>query len=308
MKIQEFEGLKLGEIKKVEKAANKYSGRTDCRVTGYSATKDNDGLWYNVQCEICFDYEVRADFDIMLAVCMFDRRRSFAAVWDCHIVQNAPQMLTTVKINKEEKNMQKSTMQRKSYTNPETKAFHGATTSAAVAMKWYREGKPVTVHGYRADGTPYSVEIPGGALLEESYQKNRGHCKCIAKDIDDYVSGNVKRCPDCGKVICRDWNDVGDKFKCPDCGTISDIDDLEDQSISDYLDDVYNIEFRTRGHGPDDYCSVQLMIACGGPNIYLDTEAKLVELYWMEGRASYPLSSGAVEALDDWAEEYWRGM
>lgn len=77
-----FESLKKSEIKKAEAAANKFFGRNDCKVTGYSAhLADNEfGTWYDVRCEICFNYEERADYDVMVYVFMDDRRRSFAQV------------------------------------------------------------------------------------------------------------------------------------------------------------------------------------------------------------------------------------
>jgi hypothetical protein len=47
------------------------------------------------------------------------------------------------------------------------------------------------------------------------------------------------------------------------------------------------------------------MIACGGPNIYIDTAEKAVLLYWWTDRARYYLSSDVVDQVDDWAREYW---
>jgi hypothetical protein len=41
------------------------------------------------------------------------------------------------------------------------------------------------------------------------------------------------------------------------------------------------------------------MIACGGPNIYVDTASKAVELYWWGDRASYLLLSDTVDAIDE---------
>ena len=47
------------------------------------------------------------------------------------------------------------------------------------------------------------------------------------------------------------------------------------------------------------------MVACGGPNIYIDTASALVKLYWWTEYAEYPLSYSARDAIDEWAEEYW---
>lgn len=77
-----FETMMKSEIKKAEAAANKFFGRKDCKVTGYSARPAGDllGHFYEVTCEICFNYEERADYDVVVSVFMADRRKSFAQV------------------------------------------------------------------------------------------------------------------------------------------------------------------------------------------------------------------------------------
>jgi uncharacterized membrane protein len=76
-----FNGMMKSEIKKAETAANKFFGRNDCKVTGYYAKpSDHSEGWYEIQCEICFGYEERAEHDVIVSAMMFDRRRSFATV------------------------------------------------------------------------------------------------------------------------------------------------------------------------------------------------------------------------------------
>jgi hypothetical protein len=78
-----FNNMMKSEIKKAETAANKFFKRKDCKVTGYSAklsSTDFGCTWYEVTCEICFDYEERAECDVIVNVFMNDRRRSFATV------------------------------------------------------------------------------------------------------------------------------------------------------------------------------------------------------------------------------------
>lgn len=78
-----FNGMMKSEIKKAETAANKFFGRNDCKVTGYYAklySTDFGYTWYEVTCEICFDYEERAECDVVVRALMNDRRRSFATV------------------------------------------------------------------------------------------------------------------------------------------------------------------------------------------------------------------------------------
>ena len=179
-------------------------------------------------------------------------------------------------------------------------------TSAAEAMSWHRAGDVIQVLTYDANGKELSdVTIQGAAQEKKSsLEENIRHCKAIARDVDAFASGDVRTCPECGEMIYRDdWNYVGDVFRCPECGHVDDTDNYEMKTIWDYLNDVYNVEFRV--DSSKELRSVQIMVACGGPNIYLDTASRDVELYWWTERARWPLSSDAVEALDDWAEEYW---
>lgn len=83
---KEFKGLLKSEIKKAEQYANKMSGYNDCKVTGYSVKERTESdlfpefVWYKVVCEICRNYEERCDFDILLMIPMFDRRKTFANI------------------------------------------------------------------------------------------------------------------------------------------------------------------------------------------------------------------------------------
>ena len=131
--------------------------------------------------------------------------------------------------------------------------------------------------------------------------ENTIHCKRIADDIDDYVCGRVVRCPECGEIITID--DDREKHLCK-CGYIDDVDEFEQLGIYDYLDDILDIEYRVDRE--KELKSVQICIAWGGPSIYLDTASQKVELYWWFDRADWPLSNEAVEAIDEWAEEYYR--
>lgn len=160
------------------------------------------------------------------------------------------------------------------------------------------------VSGWNPDGTEYYRNIRGAAPAEKP-DENWEHCKSIANDLDNYVDGFAMRCPECGKIVTRPHS-AGDKYKCPHCGNVADIDDYEWCNVSDFLSDVYDIEYRC---GSDkEYRSVRIMIACGGPNIYIDTAEKAVLLYWWTDSARYYLSDSAVNAVDEWAEEYWECM
>lgn len=175
--------------------------------------------------------------------------------------------------------------------------------SAREAMAAHRNGKDVVAWYHNS----HTITIKGAAQKKKSrLDENTAHCKSIADNLAAYVDGNARRCPDCGAEIQRNWDDVGDVFKCPECGHIDDVDAYEAETIWDFLtDSVYNVEFRMNGKNTDDLRSVQIMVACGGPNIYLDTASGNVELYWWGETAKWRMTMDCVDALNDWAEEYW---
>lgn len=195
---------------------------------------------------------------------------------------------------------------RKHYLNHRT---NEDTASATLAMKWHRAGDLVQVNTYYNEphktGLVNVVHIPGADPVKKgrnAAEENRNHCKHIAREIEAYTDGNVYHCPECGEEI-RIPDDVGDKYRCPHCHTVADIDDYEQCSIWDYMSDILDIEYRC---GSDkEYRSCKIMVACGGPNIYIDTASAMVKLYWWTEYAEYPLSYSARDAIDEWAEEYW---
>lgn len=132
-------------------------------------------------------------------------------------------------------------------------------------------------------------------------KEHNEHCKEIAERLEAFARGYLARCPECGEDIEPDDSDT---FTCPHCGHSCDVDELEPLSIYDYFtDSIYNIEYRCDSR--KEYKSVQIMVACGGPNIYLDTASGDVELYWWTERGRYPMSSSVIRALDEFAEELW---
>lgn len=133
--------------------------------------------------------------------------------------------------------------------------------------------------------------------------ENREHCESIAHDLEDYANGLVYRCPKCNDLITVNENWSGEKYQCPNCGTVHGGGDLEQLSLYDYFDDVLDIEYRI---GSDKQLrSVQILVTYGGPNIYIDTASKAVELYWWGDRASYPIDSEVCGEIDSIFEEIY---
>lgn len=133
-------------------------------------------------------------------------------------------------------------------------------------------------------------------------EENRDHCRRIAEDLEAYAEGRVYRCPECGETVSFP-DGMGDKYRCPHCENVADIDEYEPLGLWDYLSDVYDVEYYIGGD--KEVRGVRVMVACGGPNIYIDSKRRKVELYWWTDYAEWPLYSEVCDELDQWAEEYW---
>lgn len=83
------------------------------------------------------------------------------------------------------------------------------------------------------------------------------------------------------------------------------VDDMEQLSLYDYFNDdcIYDIKYTV--DSSKEYCGVRLMVACGGPNIYIDTNSGCVELYWWGEDAKASMSSDLINAIDAIWEEYF---
>lgn len=145
---------------------------------------------------------------------------------------------------------------------------------------------------------------------EKTDRENREHCQRIAEEIETYVACNVYRCPECGEhITIEDLDELttetedGETIHHLPCGCETEY-EPEQCGLYDYFENVLDIEYRVDSDRKT-LRSVSLMVACGGPNIYIDTAKKAVLLYWWTDRAEYPLSYDVCNEIDAWAEELW---
>lgn len=141
-----------------------------------------------------------------------------------------------------------------------------------------------------------------GMTKQETNEHNREHCKQIADGLERVANGTAYICPDCRNSFNEDdlenhWN--GDAYTCPDCEGV----ELEQESVFDWLSDALDFEYTINRDGS--YKACRVMVAFGGPTIYVDTLHEQVELYWWTDRASYPISKDAAIELDATVEDYW---
>lgn len=139
---------------------------------------------------------------------------------------------------------------------------------------------------------------------QKNDRENREHCKRIADDLEAVAEGRVYKCPECGEIVGIEnlvYDEDAQTYTCTQCGKTFDECDLEPVYMLDYFADVLDIEYRI---GSDrEFRSVRLLVAYGGPNIYIDTCSRQVELYWWTDRASFPLSDEVCDQINADFEE-----
>ena len=133
--------------------------------------------------------------------------------------------------------------------------------------------------------------------------KNLKHVQAIVADMADFASGNyfiydgelfpIDRDEFCKKEGCLYREGV---YIMPDGKEITD-DDLEIATIGDYFDDFYDIDYVI---GSDKrYKACRVLVAFGGPNIYIDTWDRQVQLYWWSDTATADIPVNICDEIDE---------
>lgn len=82
-----------------------------------------------------------------------------------------------------------------------------------------------------------------------------------------------------------------------DYGFYEQVDEETDEEGTWYFEDTYNIDYIWRlGYG---LMGVRVMVACGGPNIWVDTFEKAVHGYWGRDEAIAYLTTDCCERIEN---------
>lgn len=131
----------------------------------------------------------------------------------------------------------------------------------------------------------------------ETFGENFRHCKSIVDELEEVASGSMYRCPHCGEYYnIEDAEETEEGHICPGCKEEIGESEFEQASFYDWFADVLDIEYRIGSDGT--YRSCRLMVACGGPNIYVDTGEAAVQLYWWGDRATAYFTRDTAEEID----------
>ena len=145
--------------------------------------------------------------------------------------------------------------------------------------------------------------------------ENQEQCKYIADDLEKVASGEYFLYD--GELFPIDTEEFSDINGCkyddenelyimPDGEELCES-DVYPVSWFDWLgDNEYDIEYTVGGD--KEYRGVRIMIACGGPNIYINTKSGDVELYWWNESARYPMSKEVIDYIDSIYEDLFACM
>ena len=136
----------------------------------------------------------------------------------------------------------------------------------------------------------------------DSDRENYAYCRSVSLDLSAAIEGHLLRCPKCGADIIDDGACCAIKCTCGFRGKPED--DFEQVTLYEYFENVFDIEYSIDGDSGD-YRGVRLMIACGGPNVYVDTRRKEVFLAWGGDYADAYLPTEVCDEIDQiWEESY----
>ena len=135
---------------------------------------------------------------------------------------------------------------------------------------------------------------------------NLKHVQNIVKDMKKYASGDFFIYN--GELFPIDRDEFAKEDGClyregtyimPDGEKIPQ-DELEIATIDDYFDDFYDVDYVV---GSDKkYKACRVLVAYGGPNIYIDTWDGQVQLEWWGEHAEAHIPNDLCEQIDEFFE------
>lgn len=124
--------------------------------------------------------------------------------------------------------------------------------------------------------------------------RNRAHVESIRDDLMAIYEGRVWRLEDGEEITLKEGEELTEEQE----------QGAEQVTFWDYFDDVLDIVYYTRGHAQDaEVLGVRLLVAYGGPNIYIDTYRGAIELYWWTDHAECDLWREVCDEIDAVFEE-----
>ena len=144
--------------------------------------------------------------------------------------------------------------------------------------------------GAALETSPARGDNEGDYIMKDSKEMQREHVRRIAEELDAVNEGRAFFFDDDPYTIRYLLEGL---YRLPE--------DSEQAGFGDYFSETYNEHFIVNRDG--ELQGVRVMVACGGPNVWVDTYSQEVVSYWGSDTERYPLLSSTAEAIDDWARE-----
>ena len=122
---------------------------------------------------------------------------------------------------------------------------------------------------------------------------------CIANG-SSWKESEVKKKPEtCNQQLERMVKNIADDISNPKISKDDGKEAIELQPANEFMEDVYNIEWIT--HQDHSYKAARLLVAGGGPNIWVNLQTNTVDGYWGSDKRSW----GFVDniGLDEYLQE-----
>ena len=144
--------------------------------------------------------------------------------------------------------------------------------------------------------------------------KNEKMVQAIVEDMKKYASGDFfiyngelfpidenEFCKNEGCTIQQEnvCGDIHTFYVMPD-GTMLFEGDIEIATIGDYFSDFYDVDYIVDSN--KHYKACRVLVAFGGPNIYIDTWEKQVQLFWWSDTATADVPYELCEQIDEFFE------
>ena len=145
--------------------------------------------------------------------------------------------------------------------------------------------------------------------MDKNLNKNLEHVQNIVKDMADFASGDFFIYD--GDLFPIDRDEFAKEKGClyregvyimPDGEEIAD-NELEIATIGDYFSDFYDVDYIINREKK--YKACRVLVAFGGPNIYIDTWRQEVQLEWWSDTATADIPEELCEQIDEFFKEIY---
>ena len=123
----------------------------------------------------------------------------------------------------------------------------------------------------------------------------------VVKERIKTVRDKEARRETCEQQLRRMCKSIANGISSPVMVTDEETGKIRDQSASEWMEGVYDIEWIT--HQDKTYKSARLMVAGGGPSIWVNLQRNVVQGYWWGDYCEHHFSDQI--GLDDYLEEIY---